>query len=193
MNARPETLSESIQCAINAGLLLLSTTNQLATQLLNGNDKVIVIEWNGDIRRIHEDRFNPERGDGRVTITYPGQVSYQVPPSVDPDDAAFNIRMAVPLWLLNTNSRYPVVLGLGVFHPIYTSAQMVMYEPMTRRKVGSYYMGDPRVPFNQPLPEGHLHHREQGQILREAGCCMEPTPLLAPQFSVPWYGIDSNV
>lgn len=184
-----QTLYVPIAKAVNLGIVLLSSTNQLSVQLLDGRDKVIVIEWNGDTSQIDDpENFDPLRGDGRVTITYPGQMSYQVPPSTDLDDINHNIRMAVPVWVLNTAMRKPVVLGMGHFFPLYTSAGMVFYDPQTRRKTGTYYMGDPRVRPSKPWPEGHPTLDEQRQHLLEANCGLEPTPILAPAFNVPWYG-----
>jgi hypothetical protein len=186
VNPHP-ALPKSIGLGLNLGIAVISTTSHLAIQMLDARDKVIIIEWNGDLDDVREDDFQPERGDGRVTLVKPGDRLYQVPPSIDPDDAGHNMRTGVPLWLLNTTRRVPVVLGIGVFHPIYTGASMVYYDITTGRKSFSAYHSDPRINLHEPLPEGMLTPQEQQKRITESGGDIEPTPILRPSFNVAWH------
>lgn len=182
-HVNPKSMGKSV----NVGLALLTTTPPLAIQMLDGRDKVIIIEWNGDIDDVRLEDFDPQRGDGRVTIVRPGDRLYQVPPSVDLEDAEHNIRAGVPLWLLNTLTRRPIVLGVGVYHPVYSSASMVYYDTATGRKNASYYHGDPRINLHDPLPEGTLTVDEQKKRIKDSGGAIEPTPILRPSFKVAWH------
>ena len=185
----------------------MATNNQLMVALLDGQDKVMTFEWNGDLLDMYNpNNFDKSRGDGRVRIIRPDHPSYLVPPSVDTNDSEFNIRAGVPLWLLNTRHtganptganptranptgagvRRPIVLGIGVMHPRFSSATMVIYDPITDKKIASTYFGDPRHSTHLPWPEGLENYDEQLRWIEENGGDIEPTPFLRPSFNAPW-------
>ena len=180
------TLAEGIQTAINKAILEATTPGAVMHHLLDGQEKVLVIEWNGSLLDPHRDGFDAYRGDGKLTLLRPDHPSYQVPPSVDLEDAEQNIRAGVPLWLLNTSTGWPVVLGIGVLHPAYSSATIAFYDHQSRQPLSRVYFADPRVDLNKPLPEGCLPTTEQRAAIEEAGGGIEPTPLSAPVFTNPW-------
>jgi hypothetical protein len=180
------TLAQGIQTAINKAILEATTPGAVMHHLLDGSEKVLVIEWNGSLLDPHHAGFDAFRGDGKLTLLRPGHPSYQVPPSVDLDDAEQNIRAGVPLWLLNTSTGWPVVLGIGVLHPVYSSASIAFYDHASRQPLSRVYFADPRVDLRQALPEGHPLVAEQRAAIEEAGGAIEPTPLLAPVFTKAW-------
>jgi len=180
-------LAQGIQAAINKAILRATTPGPLLPQLMDGTNKVLVIEWNGNLHDPHGSGFDACRGDGNVTLVRPGTVSYQVPPSVDVDDAAWNIRAGVPLWILNiAPPRPPIVVGIGVLHPLHNSATCVFYDPVSKMAVLRLYCGDPRFPLDKPWPDGMLSYAEQREQIEEAGGALEPTPMSRPVFTQPW-------
>jgi len=181
------TLAQGIHTAISGAILEATTPGPLLLQLMDGTDKVLVIEWNGSLQNPQGSGFDASRGDGKVTLVRPGHVSYQVPPSVDTDDAAWNIRAGVPLWILNIGApRPPMVLGIGVLHPVHNSATIQFYDPASKTALVRLYCGDPRFPYGEPRPEGLLSYEEQRTQIEEAGGAIEPTPLTRPVFTKPW-------
>ncbi|MCE2836201.1 MAG: hypothetical protein LW834_04355, partial [Cyanobium sp. 49614_E6] len=94
------TCAKGIRTAINKAIVEATTPGAVMHQLLDGADKVLVIEWNGSLDDAQVAGFNAYRGDGKLTLMRPDHRSYLVPPSVDVNDAAWNIRAGVPLWLL---------------------------------------------------------------------------------------------
>lgn len=181
------TLAQGIQTALNKAILEATTPGPLLLQLMDGTDKVLVIEWNGNLHDPQSSGFDAYRGDGKVTLVRPGHISYQVPPSVDADDAAWNIRAGVPLWILNiAPPRPPVVVGIGVLHPVHNSATCAFYDPARKTALMRLYCGDPRFPLNEQWPDGLLSYAEQREQIEEAGGALEPTPLRRPVFTQPW-------
>jgi hypothetical protein len=181
------TAAKCIERAINTALNAVATTNGLMFELMNGKDKIITFEWNGDLLDLdNRDNFDKSRGDGRVRIIYKGEPSYQVPPSVDIDDADFNVRAGVPLWLLNTSTARPIALGIGVMHPRYSSATMVIYDHVSDLKIATTYFGDPRHSTHLPWPEGLENYDEQIAWIEENGGSLQPTPVRRPIFVAPW-------
>lgn len=179
-------LAQGIKTAINKAIMEATTPGAVMHFLVDGRDKVLVIEWNGDLTSPHFDDYDAYRGDGKLTMLRPDHPSYQVPPSVDTDDAAWNIRFGVPLWLLNTSSGRPVVLGIGVLHPAYSSASIAFYDHENQKALDRIYFGDPRVDMRKQLPEGHPTMADQRAAIEEAGGALEPTPLWAPAFTKRW-------
>jgi hypothetical protein len=185
--AADNNVVQGIQTAMGKAILEATTPGPLLLQLLDGTEKVLVIEWNGSLHDPVGSGFNAFRGDGKVTLTRPGHRSYQMPPSVDTDDAAWNIRAGVPLWILNIcPPRPPVVLGIGVLHPVHNSATCVFYDPTSKEAVLRVYFGDPRYPINKPRPQELLSYEEQREQIEAAGGALEPTPMLRPVFTKPW-------
>lgn len=181
------TCAQGIKIAINTAILEATTPGTVLPQLLNGDEKVLVIEWNGPLDEAMTAGFDAYRGDGRLTLLRPGHYSYLIPPSVDADDAAWNIRAGVPFWLLNTRDVSPVVMGIGVLHPLFSSATVVFYDHRSRQFAGKMYFGDPRVHYTRDLPEGVRTMEEERDWIEEAGGAMEPSPVMVPPFVVPWY------
>ncbi|MCE2836202.1 MAG: hypothetical protein LW834_04360, partial [Cyanobium sp. 49614_E6] len=92
-----------------------------------------------------------------------------------------------PLWLLNISTGWPITVGIGVLHPVFTSATVVFYDHRTNHALGKMYFSDPRIHRGLPLPEGVVSMEEERERIEEAGGAMEPSPLLAPLFGKPWF------
>lgn len=176
-------VASGITKAVNRALLLCTTTGQTASRFLDGTPKVITLFWEGDPIVGTQEDFEPERGDGRVEILYPGCAGYVLPPHWNLQDAACNIRAGVPMWLLKSGDEHqpePYVLGMGVLHPRWSSATLDLYCSASRDRLCRTYFGDPRRDFNQPQPNWPSIKEQKAQIA-EAGGMPRTGPDRAPR------------
>lgn len=171
-----------IQKAMDTVILLCTTDPTVAARFLTGEDKVICAFWQGDPTRPGD--FNPQRGDGRTELLYPGTPGYQMPPTFDSNDAAANLRAGVPLWLLHSGDEQRpggYTLAVGALHPVHNSITADLYCPASRHKLCRAYFGDPRRDMRSPQEEWPTF-AEQKQQIAEAGGTPEPGPWLAPRY-----------
>lgn len=174
-------VAPGIQKAMDTAILLCTTQAAVASRFLTGEEKAICVFWQGDPTRPGD--FEPERGDGRIDLLYPGTPGYQLPPTFDAHDAAANLRAGVPLWLLHSGDAHRpegYTLAVGALHPLHNSITADLYCPVSRHKLCRAYFGDPRRDMHHPQ-EGWLSFAEQKRQIEEAGGTPEHGPCRAPR------------
>jgi hypothetical protein len=132
--------------AIQHGMLQAASPQGLAPELLNGKRKQLIIHWAGTTDLLaFDEAWDPARGDGRIELDLDLGTDGRglpVPPNVELD--RLNIRMGVPLWVLAQRGGKRLALAYGLFHPLFTSAQLDFYSPDNNRFLTRMYFIDPR-------------------------------------------------
>jgi hypothetical protein len=141
-----EGIALGLSRAIQRGMLQAASPQGLAPELLNGKRKQLIIHWCGTTNLLEFDEsWDPGRGDGRIELDHymgSGGRGLPLPPNVDIE--RLNIRMGVPLWVVSRRDGKPLPLAYGLFHPLFTSAQLDFYNPDNGRYLSRMYFIDPR-------------------------------------------------
>lgn len=180
METRPRRLPDGWCHAINSALLAATTEARggLLPQLLDGRRKALVVRWCGDLNRDTGD-FLPCRGDGKVTLVQDHPL-LPIPPNLGGGYRhRWNIRAAVPLWLVHPTGSGIQVLGCGAVHPLFNSATIDHFSPATGEYVQRHYVSDPRVKLSDPPPD-FIDVREQMKRVWEMGGALDVVPPTHP-------------
>lgn len=131
---------------VNIGLQqIVDPAQGLLQQLLDGSAKALIIHWRGPLQpEAFGDDAEKGRGDGSVALVRPGDPLYRLPANVD--QAALNIRMGVPLWVLGWEQQQPITLAMGLMYPLFASASLDVFSPQSGRHLARFYFADGRVP-----------------------------------------------
>ena len=111
-------------------------------RLIDGKRKAIASLWQGPIDGDFND-FSVNRKDGEIHLSFQGSPQLRVPPNVA---EPLNYRMGVPLWVLGRGRQDQfVVLACGLAHPLYNSAHLDVFSPVTGENLTRQYIFDPRA------------------------------------------------
>lgn len=180
METQPRRLPDGWCHALNTALLAATTVTggALLLQLLDGRRKALVVHWCGDPEHLND--FLPYRGDGELTLVS-DHPHLPIPPNLGAGGRrGWNIRAAVPLWLVHPTGGGLQVLGCGALHPLFNSATIDHFSPLTGAYVERNYLSDPRVKLGDPPPD-FVPVREQIRRLWEMdGVLDAAVPAQAP-------------
>lgn len=185
------TAKTGLACAINESINLgmeaaVDPAQGIIQQLLHGDEKALVIAWRGpmDPRAFHEDA-DPHRGDGTISLVRPGDELYRLPNNID--ISSLNIRMGVPLWVLGWENHVPITLAMGLFHPLFCSANLDVFSPKSGERLIRLYVVDHRVPDDELTPD-HLEWKRhcENVDLEELDAQLQASkPKIAPVWPFP--------
>ncbi len=132
--------------AIQHGLTTVANPREgLAAHLLSGHRKQLLLHWRGAIGCDQfDEQWDPSRGDGLIHFDgEPDGSSMRLPLPPNVDIKPLNIRMGVPLWVIGQRGNTSVALAFGLYHPLFTSAQLDFYNPDNHRFLSRMYFIDP--------------------------------------------------
>lgn len=139
-------LAPGLNAAINHAMeTIANPAHGIVQQLLTGDRKVLTASWCGQLTaEVLDDleQFDPGRGDGAVQVLRPHDTGYQIPPSVHP--GSLNWRMGVPFWVIGHAPGGARAIAGGLYHPLYCSALMDFWCPISGEYVDRLYLCDPR-------------------------------------------------
>jgi hypothetical protein len=145
--------AHGILSAANKAILDLTAHPEALVNFIDGRQKVVVIEWNGDPGDGSDlQRFDQSRGDGDWAILSSGDDGYCVPEGITDfrlgEKGEHNWRLSVPLWLLNAqpDCEENYTLAVGFLHPLFSSATLCFYDWKTGNFIAQVYLCDPRYP-----------------------------------------------
>lgn len=129
-------------------------------------------------------RLLPYRGDGELALV-PDHPRLPIPPNLGAGGRRdWNIRAAVPLWLVHPTGSGLQVLGCGALHPLFNSATLDHFSPATGAYMERNYLSDPRVKLSDPPPD-FMPVRDQIRQLWEMDGVLDATlPAQAPVLEV---------
>lgn len=169
---------------INEALLHIADPQEpILARLLDGTYKVLSIEWKGPFTdQALCDEEPDEWGNWRVGLhTCNADPLYLCPPTVN--TATLNIRMGVPLWVYGWRENERVAIAAGLFHPLFTSTTLDVWNTDDGQHAERLYVADPRDSDS----EEPLQLRRQWQMARlesSGGHLPMPKPFKRPSLSV---------
>lgn len=181
----PETgFAAGLNQLINDALLhIAQPTEPFLIRLLDGTWKVLSIEWKGPLNDQALCDEEPDQwGDWRVGMhTCSADPLYVAPPTVSMEQ--LNIRMGVPLWVYGWDGDERIAIAGGLFHPLFTSATLDVWNTADGRHAERLYVADPRdSESGRPL---QLRRMEQMARLEASGGHLPlPKPPTRPSLSL---------
>ncbi len=169
-------IAAGLTAAIQRGMTYAGSPQGLAPALLHGHRKQLICRWYGTTDLLaFDEHWDPGRGDGLIELDYhPGEGGRGLPLPPNLPASPLNIRMGVPMWVVGTKDGQVVPLGFGLFHPLYTCAQLDFYNPDNRRFLTRMFYADPALEDGKASRQ--LIRRlmsEQGDDLRCRGAYLQ--------------------